>query len=220
MSQFPPGYPAQYPMPFYAAPTVDALAPARRASVMMIVIGTLSLLMGGCMGITAALLPQMQSMPELNTQLSQLESQSGVSITALLIVAASLFAAVAIVQIVLGFIVRRGSMVPAVISIVFTSLILIYCGINAIAALALQGQFGGACMSFAAAALFVVQLVMLFQVCRNAGQARSMQFMSPAMMPWPGYAGPQQGYGQMGYGYGPITPQQPQQHPTPPPSNP
>ncbi len=217
-------------MPYYAAPQpmqADPRAPAKRASILMFVVGAMALLFGGCMGFTAAMLPRLRDMPEVRQTLATLESQAGVSATTLIIIAAVLFGVIGLAQIILGIFVRRGGLVIAIVGIIFTSLVLIYMCINLAISIITPGQLGGACMSVVVAAVFVAQLILLIQACRNAGQVRWMQQMYAGQTAWPQQQAP---YAQQpvdppgvnyGYGYGapqqqPARPATPQQPPQPP----
>lgn len=227
MSQYPPGYPPPYPMPYYAMPMTqpDPGAHGRRACILMIVVGIVALLMAGCVGVTAAMLPSLNDMPELQQSLSQLENQAGFKASTLMIVAAVVFGIVALVQIILGILVRGGGLVSAVLAIVFTSIMLIYSAINFVASLAISGQLGGACLSAGMAVVFGVQLILLIYVCRNAKHvawlkqgAFAPQAAWPPPQPYVGPAGTYPPGMPQGYGYGsvPAPPPPPQQPPADP----
>src|SRR5438046_9035239 len=67
MPPMPPGGP--YSTDYYYGG--DPLAPAKRASVMMFVVGAMILLLGMCAGVFVAALPEMMKHPELAERLSQ-----------------------------------------------------------------------------------------------------------------------------------------------------
>jgi hypothetical protein len=115
-------------------PTGDGGAAARRASVLMIVLGLLMLLLGGCFGVLGKVLPSLDVPAESRAQFDQLQSQlpPGVTLTQMMYFAALLAAFVAIVYIVLGFLVRGGGRASIITSIVITSLVLLYLVLSAI----------------------------------------------------------------------------------------
>ncbi|HRK30234.1 MAG TPA: hypothetical protein PLD59_04070, partial [Tepidisphaeraceae bacterium] len=213
-SQYPPGYPSPYPIHSYATPApMDPGAHGRRACIMMIIVGVIGLLMAGCVGVTAAMISGMAEMPELKQSLQQIEQQAGVNARTLLTIAAVVFGGVAVVQIILGIVVRGGGMVAGVLGIVFTSILILYSIVNVVASIGMGGQLGAACLSAGMVVVFGVQLFLLINVCRNAGHVAWMKQMTALpQQPWqapmmphpapPGAAAPPGAWGGYGYGYG------------------
>jgi hypothetical protein len=121
MSQYPPGYPS--PLGYPPAPMGDPLAPAKRASLMMIILGCLSLIMGLCAGLAVVMFSgQMQS--QLIKQLPPEVSMPQLILAAK--VGAVMFVAVALAEIILGVLVRGGRSVPIIVSMVLTVVGILY----------------------------------------------------------------------------------------------
>lgn len=232
-SQPPPGYPpAQYgyAAPPYGAypgmpwaPQPDPRAPANRAGILMIILGILGLLLGGCMGVLAAFVPAMRDSPEAAQALAQMEEQAKVDAFTVFLAGAIVLGVASVAQIVVGVIVRRGTLGPVVTGIVLTALLLLFMGVQTIGALFTPGGIFGACVTGVACVLYVVLLVWLIQAARNSGAVAAQQAGYPNPLMY-GYAAPQpygppQGYGySYGYGYGqPPPPPQPSGDPGQPP---
>jgi hypothetical protein len=232
MSQY-PQYPQQYPPPSYPqanpyAPVDDPRAPAKRAGILMIVLGALTLLCGACLGIASwgLSLPEAASRmtPEQARKMQMIEEQLHISPSALLAGMAIVALVMSVVYIVMGVITRNGGFVSVVSSIVLVSItiaIAAFLGLSSV----LQAELVSACVCGIGVALFVLLLVWLIQAARAAGKITSMQ--QQYQQQYAQYQQMQQqygnaGYGQQQYGYGyppppaPGTQAQPPQQPQPP----
>ena len=249
MSQFPPpppyGQSSLYgAAPFWAPPPDpigNLIAPARRAAVLQWILGVLMLLLGGCFGIAGVVLPNMRNQPELESTLSKVESQIGISAATtwafgLAVAAMSrkvgiAVAVVAVAYIVLAFFTRRGGLGAVITSIVLTSLVLLYMLGNALVSLFTPGGIPGACMSFCVTAVHVLLLVWLIQAARSASRVRAVMMMQGSHSPLPQQGQPPMQYAQPGaawlgpaygqqsvYGYA-TQPQQPFPQQAPPAPN-
>ena len=233
--QPPPGAPGlQYYPP---GPPRDPLAPARRASVMLFILGGLGLACGLCIGIAAwmvpaeALVEQLRSGPTAN-QLNQLPpgwtaeglARAAYTVAAVLILVSGMTFAI------LGLLVRRGGRGASITGIVLCTLMMLWILLNLLLGLTQIGRapavqivvmlvFGG---SLVAAAGFTI--AWLAQAARAAplmawyrqqmqAQYWHYQQQQPAYSqrgaPPPGY----------GYGYGQAPPSASQQAPAPPSSD-
>jgi hypothetical protein len=222
MTQQPSPY-SQPPIGYqpYAPTTGDPMAPARYASILMIVLGILMLLLGGCMGIVGAMLPTiLDKMPPEQVRVMQdLEANTHLSATALFVGLAIFLGVIALMYIVVGVFVRRGGLGSVITGIVLTVLTVLYLLLNAIGSLA-QGPGGtlGVCFSLLLLGLFGWLLVLLIQATRSASRMRNLQaqYQTQYMQ----YQQMMQQYGQPpGYGYGYPAPPPPQA-PMPPSSMP
>lgn len=86
MSQYPSPYsPPPYPPQagYYPAPQANPLAPARRASLLMFILGPLMTLMGGCLTLASFGVANVEFPPEQRQLMQQLEMQSGMPAAAL-----------------------------------------------------------------------------------------------------------------------------------------
>jgi hypothetical protein len=210
-----PPYPP-YPDHFqYYQPTEDPLAPARRASMLMYVIGVLMLLGGFCfIGIGAALPSMLQQHPELEQQLSAMgKFPIGVIRTGIIALGAiSLLLAIALV--VLARFVGGGSFGATITAIVLSALVVIYFLVSTVVGIAVGGpqNVGGVCVMLVPTVLFSLLLVWLIQAARNTSRVAQMR-QQHAHQYWQYYQ-QQQAYGQGPYTPPPPPPPQPQ--PIPP----
>ncbi|MCS7034194.1 MAG: hypothetical protein NZ561_09390 [Phycisphaerae bacterium] len=201
-----PPTPPMYPSPYFYAPPwgmTHPLAPARRAGVFMIVLGVLLLLLGGCVGAMGVLIPQIAQTPEISQAISRLEEQMNLSASIVFLTTGALIVVAAFVQMTLGVLVRGGGLGVVVTGIVFTSLLLLYLLVNAVAAVFVPGGLVGAFMCLIGAGLFGLQLAWLIQAARNAGQVAAMRQGYGSL--WMGPSHVSAGYGY-GYGVPPVPP--------------
>lgn len=210
---------------------VDLLAPARRAGVLMFILGGLGVLVGVCLSAILLTVPMEQLLsqpgvtipeppPELGMSKAQFVKMAAVTWTVVV-------AVVSVALVVLGFFVRsgRGRAAP-VTAAVLTGLVLAVLLLNVVTSLAGAAVGGpaailGACMVIAMAAPFVVLMVWLIQAVRAAPRAAAMRQRFQAQywhahqqqlayaQPPPGYGPAGGGYGYGGYGLPPSPPQAP-----------
>jgi hypothetical protein len=162
--------------PGYIAYQPDPLAPARRASVMMFVLGALSLLMGACSAGVGAMIPQMLQQPDFAAALAQNPEISPQLLQTRCVGFGILSLVFGMALIVLGVFVRRGGPGPIIGAIVVTSLALLIVLLNTIGPIVsprFGAQLGGViCMGVVALALLVLLLVWLIQAARAAPHVR------------------------------------------------
>jgi len=185
MSQYPPPYnqpPVQpnygYDFSYYQSAD-DQLGPARRAGVMMFVIGGLLALGGLCCGIGGAFAP----LDEVIAQNPALASAPGVTPDMLkfaIIIMGVLGVIFGIVMIVLGYFVRGGGMVPIVIAIVLVALATLFTLINlASTAVQMRGGgpelLGGLCVTVVPLVMLLILLTMLIQAAKAAPRIAMMK---------------------------------------------
>jgi hypothetical protein len=212
----PPGYPYGYPT------TADPGRPARRAGIMMFVLGALAALGGFCGAIFGTVLPQMVAQhPELTKDLPPELTVEAIQHNAL--VHAVAFGAYGALMILLGFFVRRSRKGAIVASIVLVSLGLLYLGLNFVGAVFIGSQQGpgaalvGGCFSLVPVALCVLLLVWLIQAMRNASAARAAGAYPPEYLAyWQQQYAAQQAYQQQVWQQQQQGGQVPPQPPTPP----
>jgi hypothetical protein len=115
--QQPYPYPQQgYP---YGSSAADPLAPAKRASILMFVLGGLSMIGGVCCGVMGAMLPQiLAQQPEIQMPAEVTADMMQVG----LVVAAGIVVLYGVAQVVLGFFVRGGGRAPAIVGLILTGL--------------------------------------------------------------------------------------------------
>jgi len=143
---------SQYPSPYtppptqnyggydfnYYQPVQDPLAPAKKASIMLYVLGALVLLPSACCGVVGLMVPAMiAQQPAAFSELSASGMSPEVAQT-VLIAGGVVGLLIAIVMIVLGRFVRRGTVAPAVTAIILVGLIGLYLLINAVGLLVMK----------------------------------------------------------------------------------
>jgi hypothetical protein len=244
LSQYPTPYPPQQPV--YGGdqqPTPDQLlAPARRAGVLMIVLGVLFVFCGLCMaGVGWAMnQPDFTDSPQyadMKQVVQQFEAQTRMSMQTALLIVGIIPLAVGALLGGLGFVVRNGGFVTIILSIVLTSVLLLFLGLIIIAggiqtATTNPSQLAGLCFYVVPFALLTLNLVWLIQAARASSQiAAARQQQQTQMWQYQQYQetyrqnAQQQGYpqvppqqpGGMGYQYPPPAPPPAAQPPVPPP---
>jgi hypothetical protein len=137
----------QYPSPYsppnpptnlnYASGFPDLMAPARRASIMMFVIGAMSLLLGLCSGAVVAMAQgaQYQALAQQFAKSSQGPPPSESVLRTIYAALAIISAVAGIVLIVLGIFVRRASKVAMVFSVILCGMALLWLGISELSGL-------------------------------------------------------------------------------------
>jgi len=184
MSQYQPPYyqPPYVPpnvVPYYGPP-IDPLRPARRASVLMFIVGPLLLACGVIVSSMRWVIPnvppdqfrqlfqQMQSMSHLSVEefLSDI-FREGVVITV-----------IGLGYIVLAVLVRRGGRVPAILASMMTGLVLLSIAGGILFSITMLGSVQGVCqlvMQLAIAAVFGSLMYLLIQAARASSGIKSAQ---------------------------------------------
>lgn len=210
VSQYPPPYqqptyPNQGPFDFYR-PAANPLGPARRASVLMFVLGGLGLMCGAFItfrGIIAT--PEMIAQGMNSDQLHVIDSTWGRNALRGITIAMGVFCLLpSILYAIMGYWVRSGKMASVVLSIVltgFTSLLVLLGLLSVVVAgggdpAALLGAF---CMMGIPLVLCIMLLVWLIQAMRAAPAVAAQQQQFQAQY-WQSMQ--QQQAAQLGYGYG------------------
>jgi hypothetical protein len=188
MSQYPPSPYSPPPQPQqpgygqdfnYYQSAEDLTAPARRASIMMFIVGGLLAIGGLCCGALGALAP----LDEIMSQNPILTSTPGMTIEMLkigIIVVGVMGLLFGIVMLVLGYFVRGGGMVPVAISLVIVALAVLFNLLNlGSAAVQLRNagpeMVGGLCVNAVPLVLLIVLLVTLVQAAKAAPRVAMMR---------------------------------------------
>jgi hypothetical protein len=185
MSQYPPSpYSAPQPQPaHYAYAQYDAyFAPARRAGLLMFILGGIGMTCAFCMGIVAAVAPMERLIAESGVVLPS-SAETGVSPETLMRLGYGIIAGGALLFslliLILAVFVRRGSIGATITAIVIDSLIILLLGINAIGSLfqALRNPSAliGVVIVVAMLAGFLLLLVWLIQALRATATIKAMQ---------------------------------------------
>jgi hypothetical protein len=211
----PQGYPPGYG---YYDPTGQILAPAKRAGLTMIILGSLILAYFTCNAgyffiagpEDLAQNPMIANNPNAPHLTSETMKKLGVGMSVAL-------GAIGLAMIVLGVVVRRGHRSSIVASIVISAVMaLVFAGVSLLTAIAgIMAPILFACSCGSAIPLGVVILILywLVQGLKATAQLQAVQMQYQAQM-WQ-YQQTQQAYGQGGaYGYG-----YPAQPPPPPPND-
>jgi hypothetical protein len=232
-----------YPPPQHLPPSPDELlASARRAGVMMIVLGVLSVACGLCLAFMGGMMdsPEMLQSPQyqqLQQQFQQIERETGLTLQRFFVVMGIVPLAIGAILGALGFFVRGGGKVAVMGSIVLVSILLVGLALvilgGIIQALTIGGgpEFMiGICVYIIPLGLLLLLLVWLIQAARASSRVELARQQYQMQM-WQ-YEQYQQAYLQqnlqqqgtvppptgMGYGYPPA--QQPAAPPGAAPSTP
>jgi len=187
MSQYPPPYsqpPVQqnygYDFSYYQSQD-DVLAPAKRASVLMFVLGGLVLLPSCCCGVVAFALPAM--MAQQPGAFSDL-SAAGMTVETtqvMLGIGGGVALLMGVTMIVLGRFVRRGSMGAAVTASVLAALIVLYLLINGLGIMVMSGKLPpaqvvmGIAMTVIGLVVFGMLILWLIQAAMAAPRVAMMK---------------------------------------------
>lgn len=218
---------SQYPFPYspppsgtehlqYYSPPADPLGPAKRASILMFILGGMFMACGTCaLGLVA--LPWDQVPPEQMQALDQLEIQLGIPAKTAFIILGVIALTPGILFLSLGFFVRRGGKGASITATILTGLILVYLVYELIIALMNPGMMqgngaGGLCLSGLMIGLFTLLMVWLIQAIKASSRVKMMQDQYQAQY-W------QHQQQQQAYGYG-YPPQEPNSPAPPPPLQP
>src|SRR4051794_20268969 len=210
MSQFPQTYPP--PTSGYE----DPLSPAKRASILMIVLGALMLLYGLCNGMSTFIIDNAQLEKQMNMFSKEPSPFSPQTMRTITVIFSALVMGVGIFMLSTAGPVRRGSSLAITIAligvIILCAVLGLFTVVMALAGFVMPAAFVGVCVCAIPTALFGLLLVWLFQASRAGGRIQLMQAQYQAQ--YMQYQQMMQQYGQAGYGYGypapPAPPQQPQ----------
>jgi hypothetical protein len=216
VTQYPSPYnpPPNYPQYAGYYPQQDLLAPARRASWLMIAIAVLMCFCGICMAgfsrINFADLPV-----ESRMQFENLERQFqalGMSMKTMFMIYGIVTLVPGIAMLVLALFVRRGGMVSLILSLVLASLLALMLGLSVISSFFTGGGQAllGACFCVVPISALVLLIVWLIQALRARPQMSAMQSQYAAY--YQQYQQAQQAY-QQAYGYAAVPGQQQPQPP-------
>jgi hypothetical protein len=164
-------------------PQRDPLAPAKRASILLYVLGGLALAGGLCCGVIGAMMPQLlQQQPQL---MEEMQNASGGQMTpeimqVALVVVAGVVLVAGVLQLVLGFFVRKGGKgaiitamvigVIAVLYLAFTVIRTVVVGAGAGNGAQMAGNLTGAlCVGGIPLLLYGLLLFWLGQALKNSG---------------------------------------------------
>jgi hypothetical protein len=230
MSQYQPPYvpPPNTPLP-YQPMTHEPLAMARRASVLMFVLGGLMLAMGACNALSSALVPAQQLIENQQKIMPNGEVPFSAEVfKTMSIIAGVLMVVCGCVYIALGSSVRGGSKGSTIASVVITSVLLLFVGLMLLACLigglaqpALLVMVILPAVPFALLTMLLIWLVRALRASQATPQYSAQQ-MQYAAQYWQHQQQVQQ---SGGYGYAPpppiapVNPQAPQQpYPSSPPT--
>lgn len=196
----PPQPPTSYGYGYYPQDPLEALLkPARRASVLMFIIGGLLLPCGALLPIASSKVDPSQLPPQQAAQYQQMEQQLtniGWSLTQFYAVVGACMSIPGVVLLILGAVVRRGGMGGVVTSILFCGLIGLGVGLMFLTLLA-QGGVVEAGIALIVLVGLIAALVFLFQAAGRASQVsayRGAGMVGAYPQPYPqGYGQPQQG---------------------------
>jgi hypothetical protein len=222
--------------PYYGAPP-DSHAPAKRASVLMFILGPIILLLGGCF----AAMPSMLAMAppdqarQMYDQFQNTYHVSASEINVVFVVIGVVVLLVGLALLIMALFVRRGGKVATILAMVVTGLILLNSAGGLLLALLHMtdaSALGGLCTNTFVLAIFGLLFVWLTQAFRASGKIRHAQQQYQAQywqyqqnMQAYMHAQQQGGYPNQGYaqaGPPPVPPPQTQlpQIPEPPPGDP
>jgi hypothetical protein len=208
MSQYPSPYQVPYTPGYSYDPAAALLAPARRAAILMFVLGGIGLLCGGCLGTFTLFVPMDQIVRQIKLPPNDLQMPPEQIVKFALVISAIMMLAQAIVTIVLAFFVRRGGIGAVATAIVLCALVLLVLAIRAIAMVAQLASgglsIGEILITIALIALYALLATWLIQAARASSSIRALRLQYQSQY-WQ-----QQQQAQMGYGI--------QQPPPPPPT--
>lgn len=223
---------SQYPSPYspppvppnggydfnYYQPQQDALAPARRASTMLYVLGGLILLPGFCCFAMGFALPAMMAQQPAVFSEVRASGMPAETVQTTLMVAAGAALFVGVLMIVLGRFVRRGGMGAAVTASVLVVLVFLYLVVNGLSIVLMSGKLPpaqvvlGLAMTVLGLVVFGMLIVWLIQAAMAAPRVAMMQIQYQQQY-WQ-YQQQQHAY-QAGYPAPPPPPVAPAQSPSP-----
>lgn len=181
MSQYPYNAPGPVPYGGYGYyqqnPLETLLAPAKRASIFLFIMGGLMIPCGILMGLVSFADFSQLSGPQA-AQLELLESEFstlGWTVKGFFQVLGAILLVPGVLLVVLGVMVRRGGMGSVVSSIIVCCLMALLAGFATISGILQAGQGGGqaimgACIWGVMLTMLIITLVFLFQAAKNSGQ--------------------------------------------------
>jgi len=222
MSQYPSPYsPPPEGYPYYPPRHSPALAPARKASNLMLALAALALMGGVCAGIASRITPDQfppSQREQLMSQRQQIERETGMSWASLARSVGITFGALGVVLLILGILVRSGRRLWLIIAMIITALIIAFCAyylvLDIVGAARRQTTASGACAFAVGLALFGLLMSWLIQANRNV-QAMASADQDLQNRYWQ-YLQQQQLYRQW---YGQVPPPPPGQPPVAPPQS-
>ena len=204
------------PLPYHHSfpPVPPHITIARRAGSLMVALGIFILLGGGCL-LLGSTVPENQFPADTQASIHQLESQSHVSIHAVIVAMGIILAVIGLYQIIMGLFVRRGGKGTILAALIITTLITTLWAFQLFAAVVsgnAPNLAAGAGVMLITVCLMVWQLAWLFQAFLAARRAPS----DPVLAGYP------QQFAQPGqFVYPPLPPQpEPVGWPYPPPPPP
>ncbi len=155
----------------------NLMAVFRRAGILMVVLGVLALLMGGCFGAAAGLVRWERMQPDVVEMVREFESTTAISFRAAMAVLSVMMVVPAVLMIVLGFFVRKGSRGAVIAGVVLAGLGLLFSLWNMVGSMTMGGPqaMGGICMSLLMLAVLGLLMVWLVQALRAVGPLREAQ---------------------------------------------
>ena len=218
LSQYPSPYPQQQQQPpWYGGPpqsAEDLRAPARRAGILMIVLGVLGVIAGLCLAFFSAFIGSGQyatdpNFREMQAQIQEIESKAGVSAQTIFLVMGIVPLAVGALMGGLGFFVRGGGLIPVVLAMVLDGLLVLMFVFFVLAGLIQGGASGNAQLLLGTVCMYGIPLVMvillffwLIQALRASSKIELARQQQQGQM-WQ-YQQQQQAYRQPG-GAGPAS---------------
>lgn len=218
MSQYPHS-PYSTPQPFQPGYAYDPygahLAPARRAGLLMVIIGSLLAAYGMCNAISTIIVPADLLMARLHLADNEMAPQWSIqTMRTLGVIFSTLVAIAGIAHIAIGIPVRRASHAAIISGIVLTGIlgafVLLFMLMCAVGGLAAPILFAGICALCIPAGILVLQLIWLIQARQSNANLQTMQRQYQQHY-W------QYQQQQQAYGYGYPQPPANQQAPSIPP---
>ena len=166
--------PMGYPVGYAPAGLADPRLPAKRASVLMFILGGAGVGCGVCVGAVSQM-PLQQLAAQNNTKLPPFPP----GMTLDLVMKAMVFMAVAslvasLMQLAAAVFVRRGSAAACAFGMVLSVVFILYFAVETLSSFSV-GQAGVVFISLPAAVAFIVQLILLINARRASGQIAQMQ---------------------------------------------
>jgi hypothetical protein len=208
-------------MYYYGSGAQDLLAPARRASLLLIVLGSITILFAFCFGGSSLMMDQILAQGKMPPE--AMNNMTPQQMKLLMLVMGVVLLVVGAITVLVGIIARRGTRGPVIAALTVTSLFALYLleeVVRAIVLVALQGNptvLLGVCVIIVPLVAYGVGIFWLIQALRAAGKIGVAQQQQYQMQMW--QMQQQQAWQQAG-GYGYALPNAPQAPPAPTPPPP